>query len=193
MKQTGKTTFLLAVSLIILFGVLGAYIYMYSEIATSTERIAGARQRSLSAEAKKEYIKNYIKAYENTAADWNRLDSFFIPNDRFVSFIDALENLNPGKISIVSIDKDDLENAALGKVGRMSAHVETSGDWNSIMKTLKTVENIPYGSTVRNVKLVSGEEQGSKDKSLWKMSFDIQAMVIVPVSASAPVNLNAKP
>jgi len=182
MKHPGHTSFLiLAASVTLLVGAL--YLYMHYQVNISVSKATAAREVAQKEGAYKEKEKDVLKMYQATVAERAQLAGYFIPADKTVDFIEAVESIGPisgGSLLLSSIEADPLDVTKPGTQGKVHAHVEAHGSWVSIMKMLMFAERLPYKVTINNIHIAYEGTGDTKNASReWRLSFNIEANIIV--------------
>ena len=162
--------------------VCALYVYVFRAIEISAKSALTAREAVRYEEFSKNQRKNITAVHESTIHDRSRLGSLFVSDDQTVAFIEMLESLgqNTGAtVALTSIDATDLQGSLANSLGRVNAHVDISGSWSSVMRTLILAEILPYKSSINSVNLESSGTAGDKDpKTLWHASFNLTAATI---------------
>jgi hypothetical protein len=170
------------------------YGYMYHMIDLSLGRTMKSRLAVSAITLDRNREQSFLQAYKETATKWSSLQNFFINPGHIVDFIEAVESLSQesgSKVTLSSIDADNMDGAPIGKEGSLRAHLTAQGSWSSVMRALSLVETMPYKAEVSNVHAnVSNDSLGVdlvKDKPKeqnWNMSFDLRVAMIVSGTAS---------
>lgn len=189
MKSLRLHTPLLILAVCVTVLVLVLYAYMYYQVRTSTQKALDARELATAEQYNKSKEADLIKVYEATIPDRERLATYFIPAHSTVAFIEAIESIGPASgsdLKLSSIDASAMEDASPGESGEITAHIEASGAWSAVMKSLMLAERMPYKITVENVRLdviTEGTPKSSSKK--WKIGFDMKARIIsTPLKSS---------
>jgi len=178
---------LLIFAIVILLVVISLYGYMYQATGASVDRARTAIDFVASEQGNSSKAKVLSNLASSTLMDRNRLSTFFVSSDDIVSFITAIEALGPASQStvvITSIDADPLTNAISGAIGHAHAHIDANGSWSSVMRLLDLAEQMSYIVSISHVRLSNGSSD-LKSANTWKLAFDIQVSVMVPVVASS--------
>ena len=184
---------ILAISVTILVGAI--YWYMSYAINVSISRAAMARSAIDTDLSNKNRQQTFLNTYNDTAADRARLSGFFIPANRVVTFIEVVENLSQqsgAKVSLVSVNADNLDGLPSGTQGIVRASVSAIGSWSSVMRALKLAESLPYKISVSNVNLATSGGGSSSTKAetrIWSVNFDlVVATMVMTASSTTAVN-----
>ena len=188
MKHSHIPLLILAVSVTLV--VAGMYVYMYNATDTAVIRAGLARDAMATEQHDQLQSRSIYDLASSTATDRNKLVSFFISSDDIVSFVTLLESLGTqteNKVSITSIDADNMTGVAPGTIGHAHAHIDMHGSWAQVMTVLSLAENLPYVSTLNHVRL-NANSIGVKQTD-WNLSFDVQTSLLVPpvTSSTQPI------
>lgn len=182
---------LLVLGLLTVSGVAFLYAYMYKAIDSSLNQAALAASVVASQEQNSAQAQDIVALHGNTSDDRTRLRSFFVPDNDAVSFIEELERLGPKVGSVVSLSDvaaDDTAGLSPGSFAKISAHVDVSGSWQEVMRTLMLSEVLPYQSSIGDVTMQASTEGTDKSaKRIWRASYDVSATMLVGASSSKPL------
>ena len=183
MKRFHHHTFLLILAISVTMLVVVVYGYMYYVVRFSIVRAANARDIVSLEKANKDRESDVRALYERTKNDRDLLSDFFIPSDRVVDFIEAIESLGPqtGSEVTLSIDTIDPTDSEDKKHGLARASVEVVGSWTSVMRALSLAENFPYAVSVNGARLYL--QTGSNGIRNWKASFVVEVVLSEPLSS----------
>ena len=142
------------------------YGYLYWSIDDSLTKASTAREVASGVERSKTEAQDTALLFAETENDRDSLPSFFIGSDEAVTFIESLESLgnkSGGKVTISAVSADDTSALSVGSFAHMSAHIDVSGSWSDVMRTLELSEDLPYQSSIGNVTLgMNGSGDGKK-------------------------------
>ncbi|MFA6404584.1 MAG: hypothetical protein WCW03_01115 [Candidatus Paceibacterota bacterium] len=174
---------LFIVAIITLFSTIAIYVYMYYANNSIIERAISARNITNREISNKDQENDLSKLYESTIGDRQKINALLIGNNEIVSFVEALEALGSksgSEVKISALTAENTNNQTIGATSTLRAHVEINGSWNSVMRTLKLSETLPYGITIGDVRLgPSGGYVVDKTKlGKWTAEYDISAIVI---------------
>lgn len=166
---------------------LGIYVYMYLTVDLSLAKIAKNQSLVNSSKLTSSREANFIEVYEKTAAKWQKMRNLFVESDKVVNFIETIEALDSesgAKVSIASIDADNLDNAPADKIGYLRLRINAQGSWSSVMKALVLTENLPYKVTINNIQANRSDISNGKNTSsnYWNLSFGLQVAMISSTS-----------
>jgi len=187
MKNTPHHTILLILALSVTLLVGAVYGYMHYVVKISITRAATARDIVALEKANKGREQDVRALHQRTAEARGSLSQFFIPADRVVEFIEAIEALGPQTESIVTLSSindippGQIEGSAYGLA---RAHVEVRGSWSSVMRALSLAENFPYAISVKGTRVNS---VGSGAGSSWKAEFTLEVLLSDPLSSSVDI------
>lgn len=197
-----KAFLVLAIAVTLL--VAARYVYMKWQVNVSVTKAVVARGLVLAAQDSKSREQDIIRLYESTADKRARFKDWFIPSNETVQFIEIMESIGPKsgtELTLTSIAADPLDKAKVGTFGTASAHVDAVGSWAGVFKALKLAETLPYKVYVNNIRLdTSGLTAAvvtpSKTKTKapvsrkWRISFDVNAVIIAVATSSAPTSIS---
>lgn len=182
MKRQNNHTALLMFAIAITLVVYASYGYMYYSVGVSLDRALAAREAVRKEETYKMQGQSLRNVHDITESDRAKLGTFFVADDKKVSFIETLESLgeNTGsKVTLSSIVADDLATSKPGTLGKVSIHVDVQGTWSSVMRTLLLAENLPYKVLVSGVRLdASGAPNEKNSRQEWHASFVLDTVSI---------------
>jgi len=169
---------------------IGAYIYMSHAISSITAKVVLAKNVLSIEDVGKNQSQNLTLQYQATAADRRKIRSFFVPSSNVVAFIEAVEStgsLSGASVSLTSVSSDAIKSTKPDSLGTVSAKVEASGSWASVMRALMLAETLSYDIAIDNVSLnLSGTSAGDgKSGAIWNMSYDIDATLIASTTKSS--------
>lgn len=184
MKRFHHHTFLLILAISVTMLVVVVYGYMYYVVRFSIVRAANARDIVSLEKANKDRESDVRALYDRTKNARDSLSNFFIPADRVVDFIEAIEALGPetGSKVTLSIDTVDASDSEEKKNGLARANVEAVGSWTSVMRALSLAENLPYIVSVSGAHLSLQIDANGVHN--WKASFVIEVVLSEPLSSS---------
>lgn len=178
-KHAYSHAFLFAVSAAIFVAVMGAYLYSFYLIRSAASTVADNRKEETSrrlAVARKNEVKSM---YETAADSWGKLPGYFVPKDRVVEFIEAIEGLGKqsgAEVSLSSIDADPMDGAVAGTIGSVKARIEAKGSWSAVMRALEASESLPYPIAIDGVSLSAVGD--SRNGRIWALSFNLETKEI---------------
>ncbi len=192
MKSKNGHKLLLVFAFLVMVFVAGLYAYMYYMIDVSITKVSNLRATIEASDLNRVREQSFLEAYQATAAKWVRLPEFFVPSGQIVEFIEAVESLGKesgSKVTLSSLDADNLDSATPGKQGKVKVHVNAQGSWSAVMKALTLAETLPYAISVNNFRASVGgdleRETRAKasttkevSKKNWNLSFDLEAKMI---------------
>ncbi len=188
MKKTHSHSFFLILAILVMLVVASIYGYMYHAVGLSTDRAIKAASMVSSEKNNRYHELAITELYGSTSADWAKLPELFVPSNRVVTFIEAIESLGKqtgSDVSLTSIDADSLEGAAVGTQGVIRGHVDAHGSWSSVMRTLMYAEALPYLISIDHVNVNTSGSGDAQKQDRWSISFDIQAKELVLPAASS--------
>lgn len=193
--KTNHSTFLILAILVSMF-TIAVYAYMYVTIDISLKKTVKAQTVANASALAKNREKSFLETYEKTSAKWSLIKNFFVSSNKIVDFIEVVEKLGDqsgSRVSIRSIEADNLDNAPIDKEGTVRLKVNARGSWQTVMKALSLAELLPYKVNVNNIQVSSYKDTTNLSKNNvaqqaeWDMSFDIQATMIAVASSTASI------
>ncbi|MFA6554560.1 MAG: hypothetical protein WCS89_03565 [Candidatus Paceibacterota bacterium] len=190
MKNRSSTILALSLSLVIFTGAV--YGYMYYMVDVFLDRIVEAQTTSNSLILTKSQEQSFLESYKSTASRWKSLPNYFVDSGHVVNFIEVIEALGTesgSKVSISSIDSDNLDGAPLGKEGVLSMRITIQGSWSSVMRALSLTETLPYKISIDEIKANTSNESGSTpaSKVIWNLSFNMKIAMLVGSSTPSSI------
>ena len=176
---------LLILAICVTFVMMALYVYMFNATSLSVSHASDARDVVATEQHDQSQSHTLFTLASTTATERDQIVSFFIPSDDIVSFITRIESLGriaSTTVTIATIDADQLSTSAPGTTGHAHAHINATGSWSQTMDFLSLLEQFPYASSLSHVKL--NVNNISAKKSIWTLSADIQADIIVPMIAA---------
>jgi hypothetical protein len=180
MNHARAHTSLLVLAITVLLVVIAVNFYMRQKVSVSVDHAVLARDIVLAEQQNVANEEGLSQIYKSTADARSRLRSLFIPSDKAVALIEALEGIGTqtgATISLASIAADNLDASAPGSVGSVNVQMSVRGSWPAAMRTLKLVETLPYPISIGTVSLASSGA-GPSSKREWQISFGIKAPII---------------
>jgi len=171
---------LLILAIAVLLVVAAVNFYMRQKVSVSVDHAVLARDIVFAEEQNVANELGLSQTYQSTIAARVRLHSLFIPADKAVELIEALEGIGTqtgATVSLASIDADNLDASPPGTIGSVNVQVSVAGSWSAAMRALKLVETLPYPMTIGTVSLESSGA-GASAKRDWQIAFSIKAPII---------------
>jgi hypothetical protein len=165
----------LAVSSVIFVASICAYLFIYYQVGVQSDQTVAAYQNIATARQAQSQSDSLVSGLSYTQTELATLQSFFVSNAQTVGFITRIENIgnrSGSTVSIVSISEDDLSSSPAGATGNIHAHLQIQGSWSSAMQAFHLIENMPYGESIDNVRVVP-----ISDKK-WSIEFDLTTLLI---------------
>lgn len=184
MIKRGHHIMLFIFAIITTFVVFFSYVYMNKIIDNSMARTVEQRSIIDSEKSGKSKEQILVKAYNETEQSRADLTKMFIPSEKAVIFIEALESISKisgSKVVISGTETEALDNSSLVQMGGIHAHIESQGSWSQIMKVLRLIETLPFLVTVDRLQLVASNTNVTSKKipkTEWKISFDVRSPMI---------------
>ncbi|MEN9912701.1 MAG: hypothetical protein RLY66_109 [Candidatus Parcubacteria bacterium] len=167
--------------------VYAVYGYMRHRISVSLNRVIESRQLVAERDLSLQKQDSLAALYSESTPDRSEARGLFVPENSTISFIESIEALGSSSGSIVQLSAIEADPPVVGStIGRIRVHVEAQGSWWAVMKTVMLAEDLPYGVSIKNLRIDSSSGQGSKDEAAWKASFAIEALMMKPVTKAQP-------
>jgi hypothetical protein len=182
--KTHHHTLLLTLVISVTLLVVAVYGYMYWAMKVSADRVRAARDIVALERAGQEHEEELRALYETTRLDRVKLQTYFVPADGVVDFIETLESLGPQAGSKVTLSAIDAELPEKEIFGNARARIDVSGSWSAVMKTLTLAENLPYPIYISNVRMDLTAPEGGGGTRVWRLVFVIEAIMASTTDAA---------
>lgn len=179
MSKTNKIfVFLILCNLVLVAGLGSAFWYLKeknSEISTWKNEVKVFKDRASK-------VRSISQLLEETRSEREVIDSFFVSDERVVSFIENLEALARQRGLVVSTDSiqvQDIEKSNLKQ--NLQVQLNTIGNWNNTFHFFKQVENLPVGLKVDSVSLNKNtvlSQEADTVSHEWRMSLRLSVSKI---------------
>lgn len=178
MKNFSKTKKLLILCIVLNLVVWTAYGVIFWQIKSQNEKIS-LLVNEAELDTKKEEDLRLTKASLNENKDSiSRIDSYFIPKDGVVDFINSLESLGKQSgtslvIGSVSVESETKIKENFKEVLRLK--VQAIGSWKNVMHFLSILENLPYQVDLQQADFklsVSAEGSSGGGVPQWEGDFE---------------------
>src|ERR1035437_10822230 len=167
MKIGTPTKKILELVIVLNILVFGAYCFLFWNIQNK-EAQAGVLATEASQNATKDTALRSIKSSLTQNKGFiTQIDTYFIPSDGAVTFINMLETLGKQSGVKMSIDSVNVtQDPALAKDFKQTLHLRliTDGSWLNTFALLSTIENLPYRIEFEQVSLTLS---GGSDSILY--------------------------
>jgi hypothetical protein len=172
------------------------FIYMREKIYTQATRAVEITSEVKQLEDQKAHDLEVKNAYAKTAEEQTQINSYIVPKDKIVDFIETVENVGTETSSSVQLSNIVTKEIVKGKkvednFTSMTAHVDALGTWPSLMRVLTLVENLPYSESISNMHITTdvGAEvpedthasttpKTAPKAKTWNMGFDIKVLIL---------------
>ncbi len=180
MKFFGKSRKIFYVALVVNLIVAGAYAFVFIKIRAANQRIVTLSGVIDSEAKKKDSLHSAKDIVASTVKEREKLDSYFIPKDGIVAFLNFLQSL--GGENNLQIKIDNVNIAPAKPVSKIFETVKISfsalGSWSDARRLVALSELLPYGASLEEVnleKVSAGVPAGFSKKTktengLWKLS-----------------------
>jgi len=178
MKSYSRNSFIVAL-LAALIGI-GFFVYLYISIDGMMTEASYLRGDRTAADTKSSTISGAEKMLVDTAAKRKTLDSYFVPVDGSVDFIDYLESLGKKANTTFSIQNIDvIPGPATDFKDTLSIELRIAGSWQGILQTLALLEEAPYQITLISLNMNRFDTTvGKKTTTGWQATVIMQALKI---------------
>ncbi|MFA6458913.1 MAG: hypothetical protein WCV79_00740 [Candidatus Paceibacterota bacterium] len=164
------------------------YIYMYNAVGAAYSRALVARAIVNSQKLDSVAERSTVQLFEKTASARNRLSSLFVKDVETVSFIEDLENIGTvvgSSVSLSSVSADDTTNMAQGTFAKIGAHIDVTGSWQGVIRTLMMTEVLPYHVSIDTVTLTAvNSAPDTKTTATWRASYNVKATILVTATST---------
>lgn len=180
MNHTRAHTSLLILAVAVLLVVVAVNFYMRQKVGVSVDHAVLARDIVLAEQQNVANEQGLSQTFQTTVAARSRLHELFIPSDKAVELIEALEGIGTqtgAAVDLAAIAADNLDASAPGTIGSVNVQVTVTGSWSAAMRTLKLVETLPYPVTIGTVS-ANSSGSGAAGKREWRIAFSVKAPII---------------
>lgn len=180
MNHTRAHTSLLVLAIAVLLVVVAVNFYMRQKVGVSVDHAVLARDIVIAEQQNVANEQGLSQTYQATTDARARLHSLFIPSDKAVELIEALEGIGAetgADVTLSSISADNLDASDPGTIGSVNVQISATGSWSAVMRTLKLVEALPYPVTVGSVSIQSSGS-GAVSNKAWQVAFSLKAPII---------------
>lgn len=184
MRVNHRHHILIFVSVITFLVTASCFLFLYKTVIKQNDKSREALQMLSDENDRKAHEQELTTLYKDMEAERTKISSYVVYEDKIVDFIEAVENIgntSGNEIVLSTVSTEALPKTS-GSLGYISAHVNTSGSFGSIARTLLLLENMSYSIELNNLKLnnqlPSAElsVKGATRKSSWNMSVDIKVL-----------------
>ncbi len=140
-----KTVHLMSFAAVVAVFGLAAYAFLWFQIGTlSAEAMAEANDLKVARDSSQSAV-SLQKSLQNSAISLQIIDSYFLPQNGTVSFVEFLESLGSISGTKVSIQSIGLDKGQVGDFKEVLAvTVDSVGTWSNLMRFISLVESSPY-------------------------------------------------
>ncbi len=182
--KKGKKAIIFSASLA-LVGILGCF-FVYGRLRESEARIISIMKSFTDRQSEKVTLLSVKEKIEETASKRFQLDSYFIPTDGVVGFLNFIQSLSSSdnlRIKILSVDVAPAEEVSKDILEIVKIKMAASGSWNDVTKFAGKLETISYQMTVSRANLKFGEfsdteNETAKVSKKWRGEFDFNVLKI---------------
>lgn len=140
-----KTTTLLWLTLFVAFFGLAVYVFFWFRVSALEKDINDSYSALQVAEARGLAGAELQERLQKTEAQRSALDSYFLPADGTVDFIEFTESLGRLTGTRVEVNSVSVKNGAKDDFkDTLSVSVDVYGTWISVMRFISMIESAPY-------------------------------------------------
>ncbi len=180
-KHNAPLMILVGVSLVALVVSSATYIWLFIKVNDTIREAAIVSESAQLLSAQNAYTQTIRKIVRDTSDDRDKINSYFITDEKLVSFLENIENLGTRagvslEVQSVSvgdtIDKD-------GLVSQLRLSLESEGTIKEVYYILSLLEAYPKALSVRRVQM-----NQRSDTLAWVGTFDIEVIKVLMPSAN---------
>jgi len=180
MKIFNKTKNILIFLIILNLSAIGLYWFLSSQINKNTEMVSNSASELNIQVAKEKQLKLSRNIIDDTEADRNKLDSFFVSSDGIVSFIQEIENLADSaglSIEIISVEVDDyvLNEKVDAVIEVLNLTLDVSGSWSGNFYFLNLLETMPHKINIGRLNLQARRDSKGRTTG-WESIIGIEVL-----------------
>ncbi len=182
MKHNHAHNSLLVLAILTFVLTVALYVYMYIAVNSQTRRTVVAKDIQKVQKLDQKQIQDLEKIFAHSEPAREKLSSLFVTKPDIVKFIEDIESIGlstGAKIELTSVKETKEENS---DVSKLSSHVQASGTWAQVIKTLiyiETMQKVVALDSVRmNTSSVSVDKDGKTNPGTWSLSLNITTNII---------------
>ncbi|MGK2908740.1 MAG: hypothetical protein ACSLE1_02925 [Sphingobium sp.] len=148
----------LAIALLVLAGVCGAYAFWYVQVGKESAEAASLAEQIRMRVQDSARAKEAEKALASLASDEASIRGYLIRQEDVVPFLGTLEGMGSrfgSSVEVVSVSSEDGPAR-----GRVLLSLRIAGSFDAVVRTLGAIEYGPYDSAVQNVTLDTSTSEG---------------------------------
>lgn len=167
-----KTLKLFLVAVILALVAISAYGVAVWEIRKNLSEAADLSS-SIAAESQKEAgIESTRNILRNTAAEREKIESYFVSSDNIVDFLEKIELLGKKSGVVLSFDSVDIPS---DEKNVLRVRANTKGNWENTFYFLSLIENLPFKIELEKSSIIKIVEVVSNVKTFyWRGDFTIK-------------------
>lgn len=155
--KSGTKNFFICM-LIVALSTVVAYGYVTKYVSSLITKTSETKEEIDNLEVKYDHLKSLHKAAENTSDESAKISSYIVRSGGSVDFISNIEQVaaagglvyNTDRIeAVVSPELDSVQKELL------EVSFTATGNWSSLFRFLKLIENMPYGIKIQRFELTS--------------------------------------
>lgn len=165
-----NTKILVAISAIIFVVSVAACIAFFWIVSKQKAEYAGLLLERAQAQVHQEALQSLVRTLDDTKQERSSLLSRVLKDDEVINFLALIETL--GKEQGVTLTTNSLNVLpGNGTFETLVVNIGVEGSYEEVSYIIRLLEQLPYQSTVNNVKM-SRDSEG--EASLWKGSFEVK-------------------
>lgn len=172
MKINSHHFVLIFFSLLSLMVTTYGYYFIYNNTLSQARNYKIISEQANNEDYKKQSSESLNKIYNSTKPDREKLSSYFVHEDKIVSFIELIEKIGPDSgtnVELSALSKDEKN---------IKAKVSIKGSWTGVMTALIMLENQPFSISINNLN-ISKLLESDKDKTGgWWAQLNINTLIV---------------
>ena len=164
--KTTRTKIICFIVCVLFVAVVSAVSYEYILIEKMEDETVSLQGELKSEKQSLESFTALSKTASNIKADSEKANSFFIKRDEVVTFLDRVEEVASSTGASVSVKSVD-EKKSQANQSLLAVSVQIDGSYSQVFYTLRMLEELPFQTEVRNVKLSNVSASGQKKITAW--------------------------
>jgi Tfp pilus assembly protein PilO len=178
MKLKTPYTFFVAILLVIVLGLFGAWCFFVYRSSALRGEIAALQSASDEVSAKESKLISLKNVMRDSKDDIDLISSRFIAKDDIPKFIDMLETDAQGANVKADLSSINLEDGEPSAIRALKVHVSGSGSWKDSVGFIALIESLPYALSVDSLSLSKTGDSGKNKSDTWNWNADITASVL---------------
>ena len=157
----------------------GASYFLYSSMGSKGQHIFELSQQSAQNVQYQQQIKNLIASLNTLAPQINAVDSYLVPADGEVLFIEQIESAAKADnldVEINSVQIQKSKDLTAKGLEYLSLKVTTNGTWSGTYRFSKAITNMPYRIFIDQADIALVPDQGTTTATMWQGIYDIHVL-----------------